>query len=661
MSVNWGMSPLQYADETLNTPLQYKMGFMDRFKTSMQDAMLYNPMHLLREKAALEEEAKAVVPLSYTPQELREKFADSIGNTVPWAKYLNSQGKVNSQVVDRLLQRYIATTSSAQLMQEGYSNFKQGTASLLGGLVGGLKDPINIAIGLIPVYGLEAAVGKAVVGTSPSVLRAFGSRFLSGAAEDMLINGTFATPYAMSIRSELGDNPTMQEYFQTVGMGGLIGGGLRGLGGLVVDPKGKLIAAPKTVYRTETENRIANMPASEIDGVTTYVAQAEARGVDPDVDALLEMSSAFQKSTVSAERRTLAEASLAFKSGLGEEPDITIKRVGDKSVAETTLNGIKYSAKAATDAEAAELLNKRILNSINKRILPKVTDNGDGTFSAQYTNDKGPARDLVGHGRSEVEAIRNLHKMYDDAMKPNKKIKQQMQKEKADALATKQRLALLKKDLQEGTVSTYGLGGGQYKDIARHAKRLRKEHADAKAALESKYKADYAEAKTPAEKTRLTKAFHKQGKELDAQLENELKSMMDNADVLEQDAAIREANANNVDLEVFADNPELTEAEFGNKLNKLMTNRNEKLVERIEQRRLEAEDAVADNKSIADMEKYATRIEDRILASEAFNNAPPELQQRIANYEGLKADTEVLNSKQMDDIFKAFDACERGL
>ena len=661
MSVNWAMSPLQYAEETANTPLQYKMGLVDRFKTSMQDAMLYNPMHLIKQQQELTEMSKPVSSMSYTPAELRDMYSDSIGNTVPWAKYLNREGKVNQQVVDRLMQRYVATSASAQLMRDGYSSFSQGAASLLGGVAGGLRDPINIALGLIPIYGLEAAVGRAVVGTSPSVLRAFGSRFLSGAAEDMLISGTFAVPYEMSVRSDLGDNPTMQEYFQTVAMGGLIGGGLRGLGGLITDPRGRKLAVPTTVRRTETENRLGNMPPKELDAVGTYVVQADVRGVDADVDTLLDMSESFKKSTISAEHRLLAEQSLAFKAGIEEELDVTISRDGDKTVATATVNGIKYSAKAASEAGAREILNNRINNSINNRILPKITDNGDGTFSAQYTRDMGPAKELVGHGRSEVEAVRNLHTLYNDAFSTSKKTRASMDRERKHAGTAKTRLATLKQDIQNGTVSTYGTGGGSYREMARQAAKYRKEHAAEKAALEAQYKEDYANATTSAEKSRLTRAFNKQNKELDARLESELTALNNEVDTLMQDASIREANANNVDLEAFDTESLMTEEAFNHKLNQLMTNRNERLQERLKQRELEVAEATSDSKSIKDMENYATRIEDRILASKAFNDAPPELQQKIANYEGLKADTELLNSKKMDEIFNAFEACERGL
>lgn len=546
-------------------------------------------------------------------------------------------------------------------MNSAYSSFLDGTASLAGSIVGGFRDPINIAVGLVPIYGVEATVGRAVMGSSKGVARALGARFLTGAAEDVLINGTLLTPWNMSLRSELGDNPTIEEYFHSVAIGGLIGGSLRGIGGLIVDPKGTKLTSVKTVPKTETENRIENMSPKELDSAGTYAVQADIRGVDMDMDALLEMSSSFEKTTVGESQRALASDFLAYKLGLQEEPEVIIKRVGDKTVAEATINGVTYSAKAETEQLARSALEKRISNSINKRILPKITSNGDGTFTAQYSRDKGPARELVGYGRSEAEAVKSLHTLYDNALSPNKKFKQQADRERTQAVETRRRAQLVQKDIQDGTVSTYGTGGGQFRELARQAIRYRKAHAAGKADLEAKYKADYAEAKTPAEKAKLTRQLKKDLAALDTQLESNLKSLMDEAKMFEQDAAIREANSDNIDLDVFKDPAELSEAEYIRKVNELMNHRNEKVTAELSDRSTIAATYNKQTSTPVEVAKYTDTVESTVRTAKLIKELPEDIKENVLDLTKADTDARVMASKEAEEVFRSFAACERGL
>lgn len=665
MSVNFGMSPMLYQPAP-NPEETYQANMMERMKEVASFEKLRQLTNTLREAEELRERTKIVEDQALTVKQIQEKYGDVLNN-VRWDRYLNSRGTVNQSIVDTLYQRQISEAASNAAITAGYGTFTSGVATFLGQLGGALSDPINVAAGLIPVFGTEAAAGLlARAGIASTVATRAGANFVVGAAEDMLINGTFLQPFMDTARSTLGDNPTAQEYFANVAMGGLLGGGFRSFGSLTSDVYAARVLdkRAKAIALTPTEKRISNMSPAEIDTVGKYRMQAEARGVDPDMDLVLDKTQSFAGSSVSATERALAERGVELREGATlRDSDISIRKTPKGYVAETYLEGVKFSARGEFIPTAKTNLANRVQRSLDRNYVPTITKEGN-YYVAQYGRDTGKLGQLKGYGYTQKEAIRNLNGLYSEALHNPTGFVDRVAPERAAIADELAQIKALKNSVTADTLETYELGNDTsvFGSLAKSIKDKRMNIYNALQSLTEKYKSDYAQATTKAEKAKLTKAYNAQKKMLEQDLAELKQDMLDILDSSERALTIRELNISNIDKEAFQDVGLTTVEDAQKTIAEMLTYENARIRDEVAETRTNTARNIDYTKSTENLSKYADSLESRLVNSDGFVALPLDEQTRISDsYAAATSDANIMKSAKMKEIFDAFDACERGL
>lgn len=659
------MSPMLYQPAP-NPEETYQANLLERMKEVASFEGLRQITPTLREAQELRERTKVVEDQALTVKQIQEKYGDVLSN-VRWDRYLNSRGMVNQSIVDTLYQRRISEAASNAAITAGYGTFSSGVATFLGQLGGALSDPVNVAAGLIPVFGAEAATGLlARTGIASNIATRAGANFAVGAAEDMLINGTFLQPFMDTARSTLGDSPTTQEYFANVALGGLIGGGFRSFGSLTSDVYAARVLdkRAKAIALTPTEKRVSNMSPAEIDTVGTYRLQAEARGIDPDMDMVLDKTQSFAGSSISATDRALAERGVELREGaVLRDSAIDVRKTPKGYVAETYLEGVKYSARGEFIPTAKTNLAKRVQRSLEKNYVPSINKEGN-LYVAQYSKDTGKLGQLKGYGLSQKEAVRNLNGLYSEALHNPTGFVDRVAPERAAIANELETIKALKNSVIADILETYELADGTtvFNSLAKSVKDKRMSIYNTLQSLTDTYKTDYAQAATKAEKAKLTKAYNAQKKMLEQELAELKQDTLDVLDASEQALSIRELNLSNLDKEAFQDVGLTTVEDAQKVISEMLSYENNRVKEEVAEFRTNLDRNVDYTASAENLSKYADSLENRLTNSDGFVALPLDEQSRISEgYAAATSDANIMKSAKMKEIFDAFDACERGL
>lgn len=644
----------------------YQANFMQRLKETATLESMRQITNTVREAQELRERTTISTEPALTVKQIKEQYGEILDN-VRWDRYLNSRGLVNQSIVDTLYQRQLSEMASNAAISAGYGTFSSGVATFLGQLGGALSDPVNIAAGLIPVFGAEAAAGLlARTGIASNIVTRAGANFAVGAAEDMLINGTFLQPFMDSARSTLGDNPTAQEYFANVAMGGLIGGGFRSFGSITSDVYAArlLDKRAKAIALTPTEKRISNMSPAELDTVGTYKMQAEARGIDADMDAVLDRTQSFTGSSVSATDRALAERGVALREGaVLSDSAIDIRRTPKGYVAETYLEGVKYSARGEFIPTAKTNLAKRVQRSLEKNYIPSISKEGN-LYVAQYSKDTGKLGQLKGYGYTQKEAVRSLNELYSEALHNPTGFVDRVAPERTTVSDELAKVKAIKNSVVADTLETYDFTNGtsMFDSLVKSVKDKRIGIYNTLQSLTDKYKADYAQAATKAEKAKLTKAYNAQKKMLEQELAELKQDTLDVLDAIERALTIRELNLSNLDREAFQDVGLVSAEDAQKTLSEMLSYENARVREEVAETRTNLDKNIGYTESAESLSKYADSLENRLTNSDGFLALPLEEQSRIsAGYASATSDAKIMDSAEMKQIFDTFDACERGL
>lgn len=665
MATNFtGIDPI-----TADTGVQeaYDVTNYERFRRTMQEAMFMNPVALMQEARQLEEASRPVADMSMTAAEVRKNYPQL--NNVPLDRYINRNGTINMTTLNALIARQQRDEAYQMMASSNYSNFTAGVSSFAGAIVGSLADPINIALGLIPVGGVEASLARLGMqgvarGTASTALRAVGVRAMAGAAEDMLINGTLAQPMLGMVRSNLGDDMTAQEYLANVAIGGLIGSGMRVAGGLITDPLGDALSVrygtgPRNP-RTETERKIANMTPEDLDAAGTYRMQAEARGVDANMDAMLNRTASFNATSVTPQERVLSNLGLEMERGRRfRAEDMAFKQTAKSITASIEVEGIRFSARGATQEAATENLNRRIANSLRNKIMPRVNQEGD-LFVASYPKDTGKFKDLRGYGTSRDEAIQNLLRVYEQGLSDPKTFVANASRGRAQIAQSLAEVQRVRAAIENGTpidnLSPEGVGA-----IAQGYYNRRAGLVQAREALEAEYR-DSHSAASRTEKAKLTRQFKKAAAQIDNQLQADTDNVLNQLKQIEDTLSVENAMYTNADTLAFAPEQIASEAALAREVDGLLTNKNSRLEARVIEAKNNGRLAEGVTEDDVTMSKYAVRVEDRLTASEVFQNMTPDEQAEVLGRFGeAKSDAKILSSEVFDDIVNAYDACERGM
>lgn len=665
MATNFtGIDPI-----TADTGVQeaYDVTNYERFRRTMQEAMFMNPVALMQEARQLEESSRPVADMSMTAAEVRKNYPQL--NNVPLDRYINRNGTINMTTLNALIARQQRDEAYQMMASSNYSNFTAGVSSFAGAIVGSLADPINIALGLIPVGGVEASLARLGMqgvarGTASTALRAVGVRAMAGAAEDMLINGTLAQPMLGMVRSNLGDDMTAQEYLANVAIGGLIGSGMRVAGGLITDPLGDALSVrygtgPRNP-RTETERKIANMTPEDLDAAGTYKMQAEARGVDANMDAMLNRTASFNATSVTPQERVLSNLGLEMERGRRfRAEDMTFKQTAKSITASIEVEGTRFSARGATQEAATENLNRRIANSLRNKIMPRVNQEGD-LFVASYPRDTGKFKDLRGYGTSRDEAIQNLLRVYEQGLSDPKTFVANANRGRAQVAQSLAEVQRVRAAIENGTpidnLSPEGVGA-----IAQGYYNRRAGLVQAREALEAEYR-DSHSAASRTEKAKLTRQFKKAAAQIDDQLQADTDNVLNQLKQIEDTLSVENAMYTNADTLAFAPEQIASEAALAREVDGLLTNKNSRLEAGVIETKNNGRLAEGVTEDDITMSKYATRVEDRLTASEVFQNMTPDEQAEVIGRFGeAKSDAKILSSEVFDDIVNAYDACERGM
>lgn len=628
---DFGMSPLlTMPAEAAPEPNELKsMTLRKRFAISARDAMNFNPINLASEVGRVRSLAEGTDATTYSVKELQEMYSASMPG-MDWSKYRNNTGRVNKSVVDALYDRQVRNAAYSELVSSNYDSFLGGTVNIAGALAGSMLDPVNIAVGLIPIGG-ESAIAARLAGTGvASAARTAGVRFLAGAGEDMLLNGTLLQPAINGVRRSLGDDPTFQEYMANVAIGGLLGGTVRAGFGYLSDS----IRAGFDRYRASspTESRVSNMTPSDIDAVSLAKYQAQARGMEGDIEPVLNRSRSFGLSTITPAERAYGTLASEYRTGIRTvaPEDITVRKRGSKYVATTEINGLEIRTTATTARQARANMQKRVVNSL-KKFEPNVTRENN-MYVAQYTKDRGPLGQTRGYGRTRDEAIANLNRVYDDALNGTPESFGKLRAEYDNVVADRADYAKLQRYIETG----------ERPEFTSH-------NADTYNAIVDNLEATRAQLIEAGELT-------------PEQINAVLTEAVNNYSGVDLDNAIREANLSNLDTPAFNLDTLENEAQLAGMVSEALKAENPRVREDINMMRQTARDAESFAKVSKTLSQYAENQANMLTSSEGFISLDPEVQERLlAKYNEYTRDSEIFNSKEFEDAVNKFEACRRGL
>ena len=403
-----------------------------RFTTELNNMQRHNPLALIDDYWEQEYYRAKPTGDGLTPTELRKKY---MGANIRWEQYTNKDGRVNPDLEDIVHRRYLDDQSISNITASSYQDFASGAVSLAGAFAGSLADPVNIAIGLIPFGGTQAAVAKSIATAGKvSAGRVFATRFAQGAVEDAIINGVIQQPLQAQLEKAVGYDYTMQDYLANVAVGAAIGGTLRGGLGFLTDPLGRTEAAMYTSKLdaqnkakgtlTATEQRLANMPEEDVNAIAAVKLEQELTGnFEGDITAILEATDTSHFSTITKQSRDFG----IFKEGRASQGKevLDIDNVKFTSVSkagksqrlrgEIQIGDQVFTATSTSKKKVLKELNKQVQQyTFSKVSFEEVDVSGKPMTVARFPEDNGTLSALRGYGETKAEAMRMLNEKYND-------------------------------------------------------------------------------------------------------------------------------------------------------------------------------------------------------------------------------------------------------
>ena len=403
-----------------------------RFGTEFQNMLKHNPVALMDTYWQNEYYRTKPTEQGLTPTDLRRKY---IGTNIKWEQYTNKDGVVTPELEEAAHRRYLDDQSISNVTASSYQDFASGAVSLAGAFAGSLFDPINAVAALIPFGGTEAVVAKSIATAGAvSAGRVFATRFAQGAVEDAIINGVIQQPIQAQLEKAVGYDYTIQDYLANVAIGAALGGTLRGGLGFLTDPLGrtevanymsKLDAQNKAKGTlTATEQRLANMPAEDVNAIAAIKLEQELTGnFEGDIAAILEATDTSHFSTITKQSRDFG----IFKEGRisqGKEvldiDNVKFTPVTKAGKSQRVRGEIQIGDQVFT---ATSTSKKKVLKDLNRQIAQhsyaKVAFDEKGMQSsriivARFAEDNGTLSALRGYGETKVEAMRMLNERYNE-------------------------------------------------------------------------------------------------------------------------------------------------------------------------------------------------------------------------------------------------------
>lgn len=168
---------------------------------------------------------------------------------------------VTTRYIDYLKQEAIARAKREQLLQRAPDHTGSGTASFLASLAGGVADPANAGLMLIPVVGEVKAA---------SLLGRTGQRFLQGAKVGGIQTTVFQPAVSQAAIME-GENYSNFQSMTNIVFGTLAGGTIVSLGGATAEGIGRLRAYRKANKSIGPNEAIDSPLHAKIDSNTSSI------------------------------------------------------------------------------------------------------------------------------------------------------------------------------------------------------------------------------------------------------------------------------------------------------------------------------------------------------------------------------------------------------
>lgn len=576
---------------------------------------------------------------SSTIQELQERYRGTAFANTDWRKFTNSDGTVNADTENYLYNRFKERETTEALTRGSYNSLSSGAVSFAGAIAGSLLDPLTLATAFIPMTTARTVAGATLARFAPRAGQGLLAHAAVGAAENALITGTLIEPVAGVLHNRMDDPYTMKDYWNNVGMASLIGAGFGAVGG-VFDFSGRRLVneylqgkAPEIEVNRPTKfkqdeipentRRMSNVDPETIDLAIKAHIDAEQKGNTAfSADKLFELSQDMNRSTITPASRELA--TLATRIADGGEGKTRV-RLGEATkrgkgenrhwVAKFEVEGKIVEGTGSTKKQAELDLNRKVYSEIQK-YQPTYTKQGD-MYVARYTEDQGKASMLTGAGRTKTEALRNLNERYRDITRSVAELDQTMRD-----------INMLREDIRSGRLSEYATEWQN--NLAERARNL---HSDFEQGIIRE------------------REYIKGLKDLDKELKD-----------FETDYNIAEENMRNYLKDVYdrriPESPEKMMQEGIDALNH--TTEGSRV--RTEEYNAKVAEATETNTSAEAHARRTQRQEDEVFTSDAYESLTPELKETLTNeYATAKADADILNSKQVDDIISKYISCRKGM
>lgn len=659
MAVN-ALSGLQNAlrPVQVNGPVVPKLSPTDAFINALEQAKDMNITHQLADFIYAQRAAQSYTPpyvQTSTPQQLRDKYANTGLANLDWGLYTNSQGRVNPEVEQFLWTRKQQQEERSLAANGMYASFGTGAISTAGAIAGSMLDPVNVGIGMIPIAGTSKLATTALAAGRASIARAAAIRFAQGAAEDFLINGTFLTPTAMGLESMLGDDPTAREYFTSVAAGALLGGTFRSVGGLLTDATGaKQIAA----YNAR---KATNMSPQDVDAIMiTKLQQENAGNFDGDIGPMWNKAKSATYSTITPVERNLGGLAVEFEAGRAKlaTTDMTFSKskVTGKVKASVEIEGTRFTAEGKTKGEAGHNLQKSMAGQL-KKYAPSVRQEKSGVYVAYYKQEQGALKAMQGYGRTKAEAVRKLNQLYSDAINQHD-MSAQIQYLRSDEIRAeyanmRDAATQAKRDLAEVAKRAHPGNPASKTPLPELDMSAYSEHPEIGATVKRAYDAhrEYIEATGTGAEPAKTQAMLDGIRRAQSEIDNTL-----------LDLSVRESFDNNYRSDIFAPDKIGSPEELQNMTNEVLTAEKESV--RQGQQRLNEEFEALRKEATAkesELMGYADKIQERVESSSTYSILSEDVRAEFEKGVSIaREDAEIMNSGKIDKIMQVYDACRRG-
>lgn len=329
---------------------------------------------------------------------------------------------------------------------------------------------------------------------------------------------------------------------------------------------------------------------------------------------------------------------------------------------DTYVEGVRFSSRGTTSEEAKANLAKRVQRSLLKNYSPEITKEGN-FYVAQYGRDTGRLGQLKGYGLTQSEAVRNLNRLYDEALHNSAGFTQRVATERAGIANNLADISRLKEATMADTLDTYeGSGNSMLGALVNTLRAKQMSVRESLQSLTEAYQSNYAKATTRAEKAKLTREYNANRKRLEQELTEFKQQVLDTLNDIEQSLMLREANLRNTDTEAFVDIGQTSAEEAQKSISDMLSYENARIRDEVAETRNITDRNIGFTESAESLSKYADSLENRLTNSDGFVALPLKEQNRIsAGYASATSDAKIMGSGEMKQIFDAFDACERGL